>query len=161
MPDQDVTSSGPASAANGQADPQTQAATTQKFTEADVQSRVSAAVNEAQRKWKKDLDDLVADKTKDAEAKIAELKLSATENAMRADFAEQALTAGVNNVKAAYIVARHGGYMDNGKLDLDRFKKENPQFFGSTAKPRTDAGAGGNTPTGGMNAYIRAAAGVG
>jgi hypothetical protein len=137
-------------------------ATPKTFTEADLQREADRRVSAAQKAWKADLDAAIADKTKDAETKLADAATRAAEAERKADFLEQASTAGIRNARAAYLVATGGGYIDNkGRLDIDKFRKENPEFFGTTATANAGAGAGAANTTGDMNAFIRAAAGRG
>jgi hypothetical protein len=136
-------------------------ATPKTFTETELQREADRRVTEAQKKWKTEQEALIADKTKDAETKLAELQSKAEEAERYADFVASVTMAGVKNVKAAYLVAKGGEYFDKkGALELDRFKKENPEFFSSTtANANAGAGAGAANGTGGMNDWIRQAAG--
>lgn len=125
---------------------------TETYTQADLQRESDRRVSEAQKKWKEQLDTAIADKTKDAEAKLAELS-KATEAAQKyATFLEGATTAGIRNVKAAYMVATGGDYLKrDGRLDIDKFQKDNPEFF--APHPNANAGAGAGTPTNSANAF--------
>lgn len=134
---------------------------TETYTAADLQREADRRVSEAQKKWRSEQDSLIADKTKDAETKLAELQAKAEESERYAGFIESATAAGIRNVKAAYKVAQ-GDYIDKrGRFDIDAFRKDNPEFF--TSPPTANAGNGtGTTPTAkdDMNAHIRRVAGV-
>ena len=162
----DATTNGTESGANGQPPTQPDGATTPgtpvTYDEAAVASKVSAAINDARKAWKSESDAIIADKTKDAETKLAELATKAEEAERYAGFVEAATAAGIRNAKAAYLVAKHGSYFSaKGELETDRFKKDNPEFFTPVANANAGAGAGATTTAGGMNAAIRAAAGFG
>lgn len=130
------------------------------YTDADLQREADRRVTEAQKKWKSDQEALLADKTKDAETKLAELASKAEEAERYADFVAAGAAAGVRNVKAAYLVAKHGEYFDKkGGLELERFRKENPEFFSAPPNANAGAGAGSGGGAQSMNDFIRAAAG--
>lgn len=136
--------------------------TRKTFTESDLQREADRRVGEAQKKWKAEQEALIADTTKDAETKLAELQGKAEEAERYAAFLESATKAGIRNVKAAYIVAKHGEYISaKGKFDTDTFRKDNPEFFAPLPTANAGAGAGASTGKGDMNAAIRAAAGYG
>lgn len=102
---------------------------------------------------------LIADATKSAEAKIQEISAKAEEAERYGVFCDAAITAGIKNLKAAYIVAREMGALTNGKLDIPKFKQAAPEFFASTVGAAPGAGTSRPAQAGGMNAFIRAAAG--
>jgi hypothetical protein len=132
------------------------------YTEADVASRTSAAVNEALKAERAKQAALLEDKDKDSETKIAELSAAAASAQQYADFVDSAAKVGVKNLKAAYLVAQHGGYIDKkGALSLEKFRADNPEFF--SAAPDANAGRGAGTATAGndMDAFLRRAAGRG
>lgn len=134
---------------------------TETYTAADLQREADRRVSDAQKKWRAEQDALIADKTKDAETKLAELQSKAEEAERYAGFIESATAAGIRNVKAAYKVAQ-GEYIDKrGRFDIDAFRKDNPEFF----TPHSSANAGNGTgsvssPQNDMNAHIRRVAGV-
>lgn len=147
----------PGAADSGTPDAKPEAAAT-LYDDAAVASKISAAVNEAKRAWKSDTDALIADKTKDAETKLAELQTKAEEAERYADFVDEATKAGIKNCKAAYLVAKHGGFVDKkGRVDFGTFKTDNPEFF--TPPPNANAGDGVGKPVTGnsMNDLIRGA----
>ena len=123
----------------------------QAYTQADLQREVDRRVTEAQRKWKEQMDGTIADKTRDAESKLAELSGRAEEAERKAGFVESASAAGIRNVNAAYLVAKHGDYIKSGRLDIDKFRKDNPEFFASA--PNANAGAGAGVATQSANAF--------
>lgn len=136
--------------------------TPKTFTESDLQREADRRVTAAQKAWRAELEAAIADKTKDAESKLAEVAARAEEAERYAGFVESATASGIRNAKAAYLVAKHGDYFDKkGGLELDRFKKDNPEFFTPVANANAGAGAGDTQKQGGMNAAIRAAAGYG
>ena len=102
---------------------------------------------------------LIADATKTAEAKLAEISAKAEEAERYATFCDAATQNGIRNLKAAYAVAREFGLVKDGKFDVSEFKKKAPEFFASTVGAAPGAGTQSPAPTGGMNAFIRAAAG--
>jgi len=130
------------------------------FSADDVKSQVSAAVNAALKAERDKQAALLADVTKDSESKLAELTARSEQAQQFADFVSEASAAGIRNLKAAYKVAKDDYINSKGKLDLAGFRKDNPEFFASTPDANAGAGAGHQHKTGGMNAAIRAAAGV-
>lgn len=125
---------------------------TDSYTAADLQREADRRVTEAQRKWKEQLETSIADKTRDAESKLAELSSKAEEAERKAGFIEAAASAGIKNLNAAYLVAKHGDYMKkDGRFDIDKFRKDNPEFFASA--PTANAGAGAGAATNGANAF--------
>jgi len=155
----EATPNGTEAGANSQPKPEAgKETTTEKpLTQADI----SRAVNEAKKEWNKGVESLVADKTKDAESKIAELSTKAAESQRYADFVDRATAAGIKDLRAAYVVATGLGYLKDDKFDEKEFKKNHPQFY--TPAPNANAGAGaggGSTGTTDMNSLIRQAAGV-
>lgn len=127
---------------------------------AELQREADRRVNEALKKVKAEQDALIADKTKDAEAKLKELSTRAEAAEQYGVFVEAANAAGIRNVKAAHIVARDQGFLKHNRFDADGFRKANPEFF-TPVVGAANAGDGAGRPAaaGGMNAFIRAAAG--
>jgi hypothetical protein len=102
---------------------------------------------------------VLADVNKSAEAKVVEIQAKAEESERYATFCDVAVTSGIKNLKAAYIVARELGHIKSGKLDITEFKKAAPEFFNPTVG--ANPGAGTNKPASAsddMNAWIRARA---
>jgi hypothetical protein len=150
----------------------TEAAKSKTYTEdefnAALQRESDRRVSDALKKSQDKLDSIVASKTMDAETKVKAIteekeKLSQEKAQLEAysDFSDAAYAAGIRNVKAAYAVARDGEYFDaRGRFQIDRFRKDNSEFFSRPATVDAGRGAGGTTTgAGGMNAFIRAAAG--
>lgn len=130
------------------------------YTADELQREADRRVTAAQKKWQEEQAALIADKTKDAETKLQELARKAEEAERYAGFIEAVTSQGVRNVKAAYTVAVHNGYIDSrGNLKLKEFRADNPEFFSPPANANAGAGAGKTGPSGGMNEWIRAAAG--
>lgn len=81
----------------------------------------------------------------------------------RADFATEAGSQGVGNVKLAYLAAQEFDLFDRrGNVQWDELRKQAPELFRQSQPARGNAGAGTATPptpAQDMNAYIRAAAG--
>lgn len=133
---------------------------TKPLTEADVQREADRRVNEAHKKWKADLDAAVADKTKDAETKLAAITAKAEEASRYASFLEAATTAGIRNARAAYAVAVAHGQLDGGKFNAEKFKTENPEFFAPMPNANAGAGAGKPSNTTDVNDALRSAFGI-
>jgi hypothetical protein len=114
----------------------------------------------------KKLRELAAKSEKDSEAqkKLTEMADQMGEADRKADFYEAAHSAGVTNLKLAFIVASQEGLFDKrGQVNFEVMKTSFPELFGA-AKKTTTANAGDGTGTNqpahaGMNEFIRAAAG--
>lgn len=105
-----------------------------------------------------------SEKDSDAQKRLTEIADQLSETDRRAAFYEAAHTAGVTNLKLAYTVAVQDEMFDrHGNANLERLKQAYPELFAGarTTTPAGNAGAGTNTqpPAGGMNAFIRRAAG--
>ena len=150
-----ATATADAGAAPGKDAPKT------SYTADDLQREADRRVSEAQRKWKEQLDATVADKTRDAEAKLAELTATAQAAQEYASFIETATGAGIRNVKAAYKVAKDDYINKAGTFDVKKFRADNPEFFAPAPNANAGAGAGAATPSNDVSAFIRAAAGFG
>ena len=141
----------------GKADASQKTANEKPITQDDLNREADRRVNEAQKKWKSEQDALIADRTKDAEAKLQELQTKAEEASRKADFMSVAIAGGIKNLEAAYLVAvAHGHFTRAGKLDLVGLKEDVPEFFVSTTA-RADAGRGSETKqqADSVNAQIR------
>lgn len=119
----------------------------------------------SRKEMEKQLKDLAgkAEKGSEAEKRLTELANGMEEADRKAGFYEQAHSAGVSNLKLAYLVAVQDDLIGkSGRVDFETMKKQYPELFGGNAKPagNAGAGAGGGTPTGkSMNDFIRTAAG--
>lgn len=134
----------------------------------EKQKRVSAdlaAERDTRHKLEKQVRDLAARSEKDGETQ-KQLNQLADQMAIadrRADFYEQAHSAGVTNLKLALIVAEQEDLFDKrGGVNFEVMKKSYPELFGAgRTVPPGNAGAGTNrqpsAPS--MNDFIRAAAG--
>jgi hypothetical protein len=133
---------------------------TETYTADDLKREADRRVTEAQKAWKAQQDALLADTTKTAEEKLAEIGAKAEAAQQYADFVTEASAAGIRNLKAAYKVAKDDYINAKGKFDLNAFRKDNPEFFTPAPDANAGRGAGHQPKTGDMNAAIRAAAGV-
>ncbi len=113
------------------------------FTQEDLAREVDRRVYEAQKKWKTDLDAILAQKDKDAETKLSDVQSTAAEASSRAAFMEKAVAEGVTDIKAAYVVAKEYKYWDGEKLDVESLRKNHPGLFEEDV--RTAAREGGAT----------------
>ena len=81
----------------------------------------------------------------------------------RADFATEAGSHSVTNVKLAYLAAQEFDLFDRrGNVDFAKLKEQAPELFTQPAPARGNAGSGTSappTPGQDMNAYIRRMAG--
>ena len=161
----DATGGGATGGSHGQASTQTNATATQAtpevFTKEQVESQTSAAVNAALRKHRDEQAAIIADKTKDAESRLAEVGKRAEEAEAKAAFAEEANSQGVTDIRAAYAVAKAEGLIQNGKPDWKKLQAEHPALFGkvtrtTAAGDKTDSSSKPN-----MTQLLRAAAGFG
>lgn len=126
---------------------------------------------EAERGQRKTLEKELRDAAKklekgsDAQAEVVAMadRLKAAER--RSSFKDAAYRAGCSDPHAAYLIAEDAGLVrDDGSADFAALKERIPQLFGEKKAPAGNAGTGtnANKPAGGgMNAFIRAAAGVG
>lgn len=133
---------------------------TETYTADDMQREADRRVTLAQKKWREEQDSLLADKTKDAETKLAELQAKAEQAESYAQFLETATAAGIRNTKAAYKVARDEYIDKRGRFDVTAFRADNPEFF--SPAPTANAGSGTDNPPKNvdMNDLIRRAAGA-
>jgi len=121
---------------------------------------------EDERKGRKDLEkqlrDLAkkAEKGSDAEATLNAQadKLSALER--QSSFFDHAHTAGVRNLKLAYLAAQQAELItDKGECDFTKLKTAYPELFLAAPQGNAGAGTGGQQQTFTMNDAIRHAAG--
>lgn len=145
---------------------------TQDETVKKLYTEHTAGLQNAVKATRQERDDLAkqikdllpkAEKGSELEKSLTEFstKLEAAER--RAAFAEEASRpeTGCRNIKAAYALAVADNLFDRkGNPDWTAIKGAAPELFGSPGTSG-NAGAGTNTspPTGGMNEYIRRAAG--
>jgi hypothetical protein len=136
--------------------------------EADTKGLKSALSDEREMRktLEKDIRDLAAkaDKGSELEKQLTVTADSLSEATSRADFYEAAHTAGVTNIKLAFLVTKQDEIYDKkGNPDFDALKKGYPELFGKPAEPpkaNAGDGAGQEAPKGkDMNAWIREAAG--
>jgi hypothetical protein len=120
---------------------------------------------ESRKSLEKQLRDLAKSAEKGSEAQNQLTKLADDLQAAdrKAEFYEAAHGAGVKNLKLAYMVATNDELFDkHGRADFVEMKKLFPELFGTSNPTRGDAGSGTEKktkPSGGMNDFIRSAAG--
>jgi len=98
----------------------------------------------------------------EARKSLDALTANLDEATSRADFYEAASVAGVKNLKLAYLAAKDGGLIANGRIDFEALKTAAPELFGAVRPPAGNAGSGAGqegAPAKSMNGFIRAAAG--
>lgn len=106
-----------------------------------------------------------AEKGSEAEKTLGEMSSKLELAEQRAAFFEESNKPeiGCTNPKAAFLVAKAEGlFTKRGDPDWPAIKAAAPELFASRKAPPGHAGSGNGSqppPTGGMNAYIRAAAG--
>jgi hypothetical protein len=102
-----------------------------------------------------------AEKGSENETRLTELANQAGEATRKAAFYEGAVTAGVANLKLAYLAAVNDDlFKKDGSVDFETMKKTYPELFG--AKATNNAGSGGDQVSSkpSMDDFIRAKAGV-
>ena len=120
---------------------------------------------EARARLEKDLRDAArqAEKGSEMEQQLTHLADEAAEADRRASFYEDAHAAGVANLKLAYLVAVQDEMFDcQGRVNWQALKESYPELFTTARRPPAgNAGSGTQAPptTGGMNEFIRRAAG--
>lgn len=108
-----------------------------------------------------------AEKGSEAEKALGEMSTRLEQAEQRAAFMEEAVKPenGCANPRAAFLVAQADGlFKRSGEPDWAAIKQAAPELFGRTKTPPGNAGSGKESPPaaqGGMNAFIRAAAGRG
>jgi len=115
------------------------------WTVEDWTREIDRRVNEAQKKWRADMQAALAAKDADAESKIAKLQADLREAESRAAFGERALAAGVTDIVAAYAVAKTKNMLNDGGCDFDRLKREHPALFATATRADAAAGRRGDT----------------
>lgn len=122
---------------------------------------------ESRKGFEKQLRDLAkkAEAGSDAEKQLTALADQQAASERRAEFYESAHREGVTNLKLAYTVATQDELFDKkGNVDFVEMKKSYPELFGSQKPPKGNAGDGTDktkAKAGGMNDFIRSAAGRG
>lgn len=123
--------------------------------------------------FEKQLRDLAKKQEKDSDARKSLEDMADQLNAARqeADFYAAATTAGVRNVRLAYLAAKDAGLVpdDGGQVDFRKLRTAAPEVFApeppKKPAPRGNAGDGvgsdpnSTKPAAGMNSFIRTAAG--
>ncbi len=99
----------------------------------------------------------------DARTRLEEATAALELAERKVGFAEEAVKAGVVNVRLAWLAAEEAGVFDRrGNVDWEALRGGFPELFGKKAAPAGNAGAGtGGDPPGAadMNAFIRRSAG--
>lgn len=106
-----------------------------------------------------------AEKGSELETELANFAATAEANERKADFYEKAHTAGVRNLRLAYLAATDADLFDrDGDVNFEKLKDLVPELFAVKEKPAaargnagTGTGQGAATPS--MNSFIRQAAG--
>lgn len=138
------------------------------FVESNTKGLKSALTSErdARKTAEKELRKTAAELEKGSEAQEKVLKLAdgLAEETKRADFYEDAHTAGISNLKLAYHVATTDGLFDGrGNVNFEAMKTAFPELFGKPSKtPPGGAGEGagdGINEKPSMNDFIRGRAG--
>ena len=104
-----------------------------------------------------------------AQAEVARIQSQLAEENTRGEFYEAAHVAGATNLRAAYLLAKADGLIDDkGKFRIDDIKSRYPEFFASPKAPlppgNAGSGAGAQPPrlsgNAAVNNLIRSAAGI-
>lgn len=121
---------------------------------------------DARKGLEKQLKELAAkaEKGSDLEKQLTELVNQQNAAEVRASFYEEAHSAGIANLKLAYLVANEEKLIDQrGRVDFATMKTRYPELFVGAQKPAPgNAGSGTSTPPSGtrsMNDFIRASSG--
>ncbi len=156
------------------------------FTQAELDAIIADRLGREREKYK-DYDSLKATKTEldkikqsqmteterlqkmagDNERRAIEAESRIAQVEIKADFTEKALAAGVTDIKLAYLAAQAEGLLGAynpdkgvGKHSFEELKKRYPNLFAARASGSVDGGVGGGRMAGGgMNDFIRRAAG--
>lgn len=128
---------------------------------------------DSERNQRKDLARALKDATKDLETgtearkALEGLTAKLEDQEKQLAFYDAATSAGVSNLRLAWIAAREAGAVDKaGNVNMETLKKEYPELFKKAPPPPGNAGAGANGQqlpgqrTAGMDALIRQVAGV-
>ena len=125
-----------------------------KWTTSDwedfAQREADRRVTDAQKKWRQDLTEQLTAKEKDAETKITEALTKAEQAETRAAFVEQATSAGIADLKAAWALVQTSkdDFTDRrGNVDFEKLKTEHPALFGGGNKQRPVGNAPGDAQT--------------
>ena len=123
-------------------------------TERDARSEAETSVRDLAKK---------AEKGSEAQAELTKLADTLAESNQQLEFYEQAHSAGITNMKLAYIVAQQDDLINKrGVVNIEKLKENYPELFSKTLTPGADAGDGKEQkpkPKAGMNEALRAAAG--
>ena len=121
---------------------------------------------ESRKKLERDLREMAgkAESGSEAQKQLTQMADQITEADRKADFYEAAHTAGVTNLKLAYMVATADNLFDRkGNPDFEGLKTSYPELFGGKSKVGSgNAGSGTNDnkkPAHSMNDFIRVASG--
>ena len=104
-----------------------------------------------------------AEKGSESEKRLSELANQVTESNRKSAFYEGAATAGVNNLKLAYMAATTDDlFKRDGSVDFEAMRRTYPELFGSKSSQSNNGGAGTNNkpldkPS--MNNFIRRSSG--
>lgn len=120
---------------------------------------------ERNKTLEKDLRDAAskAEKGSESEKRLTELANEAQEAGRKTAFYENAVAAGVTNLKLAYMAAKNDDlFRRDGSADFDAIKKGYPELFGARVSSNNGgSGTGGTAPTStSMDDIIRGRAGV-
>ena len=133
--------------------------------ERHVQREADRRVTDALKKSEEKYTALLADTKTTAEQKLNEYQTQLAQERARAEFLGAATQKGVNDVRAAWAVAREFGYLSGDKVNWDGMREAHPGLFLAPAKTTSaaagapDVGTRGSKPD--MNRLIRQAAGYG
>lgn len=142
--------------------------TVKKLIEGNVSGLKTALVTELESRkgLEKQVRDLAgkAEKGSEAEKQLTTLADQINQADQRTEFYEAAHTAGVTNLKLAYLVAKEEDLFNkHGQVDFKTMRERFPELFGAgQAKAKGNAGSGTNqqpTPAQSMNDFIRMSAG--
>lgn len=122
-------------------------------SERDARGKLESDLRDAAKK---------AEAGSENQKKLTDLADQISESNRKATFYETAITAGVNDLKLAYLAAKEGDlFKKDGTPDLEALKKSHPGLFGAARKTN---GAGSGTDTEppaekDMNSFIRRSSG--
>lgn len=123
-------------------------------SERDARKALEAQVRDAAKKL---------EEGSEARKQLDQLATQLAGSTAQATFYDAAHSAGVANLKLAYLAAREAGLVDEkGACDFTKLQAQFPELFArKPAPPPANAGNGTQreAPSGGMNSFIRRAAG--